>query len=132
MRNSIRLILPYLLPLVLLLFAMDASAEVHSQGLMDDVLEKFKNQAIGWGDTFKSHAAWLFWTLATISLTWTFGMMALRKADMGEFFAEFIRFSIFVGFFWWLLDNGPTFAQAIIKSLTEIGGAANQKGGLSV
>jgi len=123
--------LPYLLPLVLLLFALDASAEVSSQGLMDDVLQKFKNQATGWGDTFKSHASWLFWTLAVISLTWTFGMMALRKAEIGEFFAELIRFAIFAGFFWWLLDNGPTFANAIIDSLTQIGGSANQKVGYS-
>jgi len=127
MKNSIRLIFPHLLPLALLLFALDASAEVSSQGLMDDVLKKFKDQATGWGDTFKSYAAWLFWTLATISLTWTFGMMALRKADIGEFFAELIRFAIFVGFFWWLLDNGPKFANAIIESLTQIGGVANQK-----
>jgi len=127
MKNSVRLIFQHLLPLVLLLFALDASAEVSSQGLMDDVLKKFKDQAMGWGDTFKSYASWLFWTLATISLVWTFGMMALRKADIGEFFAEFIRFAIFVGFFWWLLDNGPIFAKAIIDSLTQIGGVANKK-----
>jgi len=124
---TVRSALPYLLPLVFLLFALDASAEVSSQGLMDDVLKKFKDQAMGWGDTFKSYASWLFWTLATISLTWTFGMMALRKADIGEFFAELIRFSIFAGFFWWLLDNGPLFANAIIESLTQIDGVANQK-----
>jgi len=118
------------LPLVLLLFALDASAEVSSQGLMDDVLQKFKNQATGWGDTFKSHASWLFWTLAVISLTWTFGMMALRKAEIGEFFAELIRFAIFVGFFWWLLDNGPKFADAIIKSFSAMGGEVNQTNGL--
>jgi len=125
--SSVRAALPCLLSLILLLFALDASAEVSSQGLMDDVLAKFKDQAMGWGDTFKSYAAWLFWTLATISLTWTFGMMALRKADIGEFFAELIRFAIFVGFFWWLLDNGPKFANEIIASLTQIGGAASQK-----
>src|SRR5690554_3583622 len=45
------------------------------------------------------HASWLFWTLVVISMVWTFGMMALRKADIGEFFAEFTRFTITTGFF---------------------------------
>jgi type IV secretion system protein TrbL len=48
-------------------------------------------------------AMFLFWTLGTISLVFTFGFMALRKADIGEFFAEFIRFILFFGFFLWLL-----------------------------
>ncbi|KXU36990.1 hypothetical protein AXE65_04215 [Ventosimonas gracilis] len=126
---TIRSALPYLLPLILLVFSLDASAELSSQGLMDDVLKKFKDQTMGWGDTFKQHASWLFLTLATISMVWTFGMLALRKADISEFFAELIRFAIFVGFFWWLLDNGPTFAHAIIDSLTQMGGKVNQGSG---
>lgn len=56
-----------------------------------------------------------------ISMVWTFGMMALRKADIGEFFAELVRFIIFTGFFWWLLVNGPAFANSIIQSLARIG-----------
>jgi len=129
MKNSIRHILLNLLPLALLLFAVDASAELASNGLLDDLSERFRTQAATWGGMFKSYASWLFWTLATISMVWTFGMLALRKADIGEFFAEFIRFAIFVGFFWWLLDNGPEFAEAIIGSLSAMGGEANQQGG---
>jgi type IV secretion system protein TrbL len=50
-------------------------------------------------------------------MVWTFGMLALRKADIGEFYAEFVRFTIFTGFFWWLLTNGPNFATDIMNSL---------------
>jgi type IV secretion system protein TrbL len=57
-------------------------------------------------------------------------MMALRKADIGEFFAEFIRFTIFTGFFWWLLANGPNFATSIMNSLRTV--AANAAGTGSV
>jgi len=129
MKNSIRHILLNLLPLALLLFAVDASAELATNGLLDDLSERFRTQAATWGDIFKTHASWLFWTLATISMVWTFGMLALRKADIGEFFAEFIRFAIFVGFFWWLLDNGPAFAKAIIDSFSKMGGDVNQISG---
>ena len=36
---------------------------------------------------------------------------------------------IFIGFFWWLLDNGPKIAMAIIESLIEVGGNAFAVGG---
>lgn len=52
-------------------------------------------------------------------------MMALRKADIGEFFAEFVRFTIFTGFFWWLLINGPNFAMDIVNSLRTIAAEAS-------
>jgi type IV secretion system protein TrbL len=61
-------------------------------------------------------------------MVWTFGMMALRKADIGEFFAEFVRFTIFTGFFWWLLTNGPNFASSIYASLRQIAGNATGLG----
>ena len=55
-------------------------------------------------------------------------MMALRKADIGEFFAEFVQFTIFTGFFCWLLINGPNFAISIMDSLRKIGGTAAGSG----
>ncbi|EIX0136139.1 P-type conjugative transfer protein TrbL [Escherichia coli] len=98
-------------------------------GFYDDILRRFQQAATGWAGEIKSAATWLFWTLALISMVWTFGMMALRKADLGEFFAEFVRFTIFTGFFWWLLENGPTFANSIIQSMSQLGAKA---GDLSV
>ncbi|MCV4039526.1 P-type conjugative transfer protein TrbL [Pseudomonas aeruginosa] len=116
---------------LLLLIAMDASAAIDSVGLMDEVLRKFKDNASSWANLFESAATRLFWTLAIISMVWTFGMMALRKADIGEFFAEFVRFTIFTGFFWWALDNGPAFAASIIDSLKQLGGDASALGGFA-
>jgi type IV secretion system protein VirB6/type IV secretion system protein TrbL len=78
--------------------------------------------------TILTHASRLFWTLALISMVWTFGMMALRRADIGEFFAEFVRFTIFTGLFWWFLLNGPRFGETIIASLRQIGGEATRLG----
>lgn len=57
-------------------------------------------------------------------MVWTFGMMALRKADLGEFFAELVKFTIFTGFFWWLLTNGPSFAKSIMDGLRQVGSNA--------
>lgn len=113
---------------LLALAAGPAFAAISDQGVLEDVTKKFLDQASTWGGTITGYASWLFWALATISMVWTFGFMALRKADIGEFFAEFLRFTITTGFFWWLLSNGPKMGIAIINGLRQIGAEA---GGIS-
>ncbi|WP_308920638.1 P-type conjugative transfer protein TrbL [Janthinobacterium sp. J1-1] len=121
-----------LLLLGLTSLSFSARAEIDNTGVLDNVLARYSAVAATWATTITSHATRLFWTLATISMVWTFGMMAMRKADIGELFAEFVRFTIFTGFFWWLLRNGPNFATSIIDSMRTIGaGAAGTGPGLS-
>ncbi|HCF1890558.1 P-type conjugative transfer protein TrbL [Pseudothauera hydrothermalis] len=106
---------------VLVLHSSLASANLTNQGILDQVVTDYATRAASWQHVIIDAASWLFWTLVVISMVWTFGMMALRKADIGEFFAELVRFIIFTGFFWWLLVNGPAFANSIIQSLARIG-----------
>ncbi|OJW51136.1 MAG: P-type conjugative transfer protein TrbL [Alphaproteobacteria bacterium 41-28] len=107
-------------------FTFDANASIDNAGVFDNVLNRYSMAAHSWANVITHAASWLFWTLVVISMVWTFGMMALRKADIGEFFAEFVRFTIFTGFFWWLLINGPQFASSIYMSLQQL--ASNATG----
>jgi type IV secretion system protein TrbL len=122
---------------MLLLHAASASAQLSphdpatNQGVLDQVVSQFSTRAAGWQAVVMSAATWLFWTLGTISLVWTFGFMALRRADIAEFFAEFIRFILFFGFMLWLLRNGPSFAGSIIRSLQQLGDQAAGTAGAS-
>ena len=108
---------------------IDLFAAIDSNNVLDNVLDKYSQTASQWAAIFTTAASRLFWVLVLLSMVWTFGMMALRKADLSEFFAEFIRFTIFTGFFWWLLQNGPQFAGSIILSLKQLAGTANGLGG---
>lgn len=118
--------------LCLAFFALDAHAAIDNAGVMDNALDRYSAAASSWADVITNAATWLFWTLVLISMVWTFGMMALRRADMAEFFAELVRFTIFTGFFWWLLINGPYFASSIYRSLRQLAGTATGLGhGLS-
>jgi type IV secretion system protein TrbL len=107
------------------LYSTTASAQLTNQGMLDQVVMGFATRATAWQTVVMDAAMYLFWTLGTISLVITFGFMALRKADIGDFFAEFIRFTLFFGFFLWLLRNGPNFANSIIQSLSRIGEQAS-------
>lgn len=108
--------------------AAPTHAQINNSGLLDSILGRYSAAATSWANVITDAATWLFWTLVVISMVWTFGMMALRKADIGEFFAEFVRFTIFTGFFWWLLINGPDFALSIYDSLRQIAGNATTLG----
>ena len=113
-----------LLIVFLLAIPTEVYADVDSDDILDNVLDRYYTAARTWGTIITNAASRLFWSLVTISMVWTFGMMALRRADIGEFFAEFIRFTVFTGFFWWLLINGPVMADSIIQSMKQLGGAA--------
>ncbi len=109
----------------LMLYSTGAAAQLTNQGMLDQVVTAFATRAASWQAVVMNAAMWLFWTLGTISLVWTGGMLILRKADIGEFFAEFFRFIMFFGFFLWLLRNGPAFASSIIQSLQKLGEQAS-------
>lgn len=111
--------------LVLLLYSTGAAAQLTNQGMLDQVVTAFATRAASWQAAIKGAATWMYWTLVTISLVWTGGTLLLRGAGIQDFFSEFVRFIMFTGFFWWLLDNGPAFAASIIQSLQLLGERAS-------
>ncbi|SEQ07369.1 P-type conjugative transfer protein TrbL [Nitrosomonas ureae] len=117
----------------LLFFSAGAFAELAyidpatNQSVLDQVVNKFQGKVKSWQNIIQGAAERLFWTLVLISMVWTFGMMLLRKADIGDFFAEFTRFIIFTGFYFWLLTNavsGHNIAGTLIDSMQQLGGTA--------
>ncbi|MFC7521491.1 P-type conjugative transfer protein TrbL [Xanthomonas populi] len=106
------------------LFSTGASAELTNQGMLDQVVTELASKASSWKTVIMDAVTWLFWTLGTISLVWTGGKLVMKRADVGELFAEFVRFILFFGFYLWLLRNGPEIADAIIQSLQQLGSKA--------
>ena len=127
--------------LILVFLSTSAFAELAyldqatNQSVLDQVVYKFWTKVKSWQTVIQGAAERLFWALVLISMVWTFGMMLLRKADIGDFFAEFTRFIIFTGFYFWLLTNavsGHNIAGTIIDSMQQLGGtAAGLPGGAS-
>ncbi|MGE8387591.1 MAG: P-type conjugative transfer protein TrbL [Pseudomonas sp.] len=111
--------------------ALAADSQLGSSGIMNEVLDRFHNATEKWLPAIQSAAERLFLALATISMVWTFGLMLMRKAEIGEFFSEFIRFLVVFGFYWWLLKNamgGLQIADTIVKSLSQLGSEAGKLG----
>ncbi|WOB76271.1 P-type conjugative transfer protein TrbL [Achromobacter xylosoxidans] len=121
-----------LIPLlaILLLFSVDAHAAVDNHDILDGIVKEMHTVTQRMAGKLVDFATSLFWSLAAINMVWTFGMMVMRKADIGEFFAELCKFIITLGFFWWLLSNavsGMNIAGTIIESMRDM---AAQSSGL--
>lgn len=112
------------LSLAAYVFPPVAHAQVRSTGVLDDALRHFRTAAEGWQNAMEGAATSLFWSLAAISLVWTMGQLALRRADLAEFFFEFIRYVLFTGFWDWMLRNGPHHASLIVDSMGRLAAQA--------
>ena len=69
---------------LLVVVAPEAFAAIDNAGVMDKVSDRFKTHASSWASIIETVATRLFWSLVTISMVWTFGMMALRKAEQAH------------------------------------------------
>jgi P-type conjugative transfer protein TrbL len=78
-----------------------------------------------WPDTILNTTTYLFWSLATISAVWTFGMLLLRRVDIGDVLGELLRFIVVTGIFYWLLRQAggkDGFVETIVISMRDLGG----------
>ncbi|QEE43454.1 P-type conjugative transfer protein TrbL (plasmid) [Rhizobium sp. WL3] len=89
------------------------------------VLTELENQVMAatreWQDTVMEAARSLFWILASIEIGLAAIGLALAAASLDSWFAELVRRILFIGFFAFVLDRGPAFAQAVVDSLFAIG-----------
>src|SRR6266436_9035937 len=113
-----------LITVVVLSTSVAQAQSTGPQGVVDDLLGKYKSAGKAWEATIEQAATKLFWLLATISLGWTCVSMAIKQSDLVEIVAELCRFIMFTGFFFWLLLHGASFGNAIVSSLRQIGGDA--------
>ena len=106
-----------------LFFPVDvlAATGVPDTGAIQEIENLFREAASQWPPVIMKYTAWLFWTLVTISWTWTFGMMALKGTNTVEIIAELTRRTILVGIFWWLLQSAPYLGEKIVGSFSFIG-----------
>ena len=112
---------------VIICFSVDAYAgQLDSSGLLDTLLDKFQQVAGTWVAEISTYANFLFWGLVLISMVWTFGMMAMQGEGLSSLLTEIVRFFAVIGFFYYLLNNGPAISQSIINSMRQL--AANALG----
>ncbi|RUV48529.1 P-type conjugative transfer protein TrbL [Mesorhizobium sp. M5C.F.Ca.IN.020.29.1.1] len=102
-------------------FAMPAIAQTADGQLLTTLQSQVATAAQGWEATVMQAARSLFWILAGIEIGIAAVWLAIQAASLDTWFAELVRRIMFVGFFVFVLEQGPDFAKAVVNSLFEIG-----------
>jgi type IV secretory pathway TrbL component len=85
------------------------------------ILSAFQAARGSWIASVSSYANALFGALAVIEFAWSAAVMVLEKADLQSWTSALIRKIMWIGGFYMLLINGPTWIPFIIDSFTQIG-----------
>lgn len=89
-----------------------------------ELLDLVRNSANQWSGRLRGFAVWVFWSLATIQIVWTFGPMLMRRAELGEFMSELAMFVVRTALFFSLLTYSVEWGSAIVDSFRYAGAAA--------
>ena len=120
-------LMPLLIIAILLLFSVDTHAEITEN--TDSIVDTFKAQTASWSGVLQPYAENLFWILAFIQFSWAMITLAFRGNDLGEWVTVIVNQILFIGFFYWLLQNITSFGKAILNSFKIAGESA---GGVSL
>lgn len=117
---------------VVALAVLFCSVQVHADtGILDNIALTYKTAATGWTGTLLTYANRLFMLLATIELAWSFIVWVLDKNEFQSFISAIAKKIMWIGIFYALLLNGPTWIPLIIDSFVDAGSAAGGSAGLS-
>lgn len=112
--------------IIILLFVSQETLAAET-GVLDSVLSDFKTISAKWATGIINAGKFLFFALGTISLTWTLGLLLMRRAEIGEVFSELIKFTVFFGFMYFIFINAPEIGKDIISSFLKLASSAGGK-----
>jgi type IV secretion system protein TrbL len=109
--------------MVLVIIVTLAAPPVLAQegSVLTSLQDQVTTAAKGWETTVMDAAKSLFWILATIEIGIAAVWLAIQAASLDSWFAELVRRIMFIGFFAFVLAQGPSFAKAVVDSLFQLG-----------
>lgn len=113
------------IPLASIALAVILVTSTSALAQQGQVLTTLENSVVaaakGWETTVMNAARSLFWILAGIEIGIAAVWLAINAASLDSWFAELVKRIMFIGLFAFILDQGPTFAKAVVDSLYQIG-----------
>jgi len=115
--------------LVLISVCLFACGPASAQTVIDTVMSDYSSAAAEWVSPLEILATQLFWSLAAIQFCYAMGQLAFRGADLSELLAELVTQILFIGIFFFLVQQSSTVANDIITSFKEAATAASGTAG---
>ncbi|TPM98675.1 P-type conjugative transfer protein TrbL [Mesorhizobium sp. B2-1-5] len=107
--------------LSLALLVMANAAYAQDGNVLIELENQMRSAAAGWEERVMQAARSLFWILAGIEIGIAAVWLGIQSASLDSWFAEIVRRILFIGFFVFVLEQGPDFAKAVVDSLFKIG-----------
>ena len=112
-------------------FPSNSYAELATNDVLNNVLNKYQEAASSWANTIQGYAEYFFSALAVMGFVWQLSQAWFHRSSFAEVIGEIIRYITFCGVFLWLLREGPNLAESIINALRQIGNEASGQPGLN-
>jgi type IV secretion system protein TrbL len=112
-------------PLVAASLLLPNVASAAGNGSIDSAIAQFTSGIGAIANVTEAAGQNLFVGLSAIDMVWVVGWGAAGGLGLMEITALGARTLLGIGFFYWLLTNGPAFSNAIIQSFAMIGGQAS-------
>lgn len=120
-RLSYRSLNPIAALVCLALFSLANVAYAQDGSVLTNLENEMRSAAAGWESRITQAARSLFWILAGIEVGIAAVWLAIQSASLDSWFAEITRRILFIGFFVFVLEQGPDLAKAVVDSLFQIG-----------
>ena len=104
-----------------LLISIEPSLAQVDGSALSNLENQINAAATSWQTSITQAATTLFWLLATIEVGIAAVWLAIQAPSIEAWFAELVRRIMFVGFFLFVLQQGPSLGKAIVKSLMQLG-----------
>jgi type IV secretion system protein TrbL len=111
--------------LLLAIFVLAPESQaLPTNNFLDEVVNTYQSKTSAWEGVLRNFALRLFWILAAIEFTWSSIKLAIKGADISEFFAELLNRIMYIGVFLTLLLNSSAWSTAIVDSFRQAASAA--------
>lgn len=120
-----RLLAFFITAIVVLVFYQGLQAQAAVGQSLDTIIDQYANNAQSWEGALRGYAQSLFGILVLLDFAWILIRLIIAKFDFTDFFGEIIRHLFFIGFFYLLMQNSATWANAIVQSFRTAGDAAS-------
>ena len=108
----------------------NATTALNNSDMLNKIQSEFTYSAKTWAEVIKKYALYLFVTLGVINFAVKIGFeAALEGIEFQKLLASVVKYFLIFGFFFWLLDNGPSFAGKILNSFIMMGNESVSGGG---
>ena len=101
--------------------ALAEAAFAQEGSVLTNLENQVRSATQGWETTVMNAATSLFWILAGIEFGIAAVWLAIASPSLDTWFAELVRRILFIGFFLFVLQQGPDFAKSIVDSLFQLG-----------